>query len=417
VENPFRRIFNPDGTVNQEYVLSRLSHLEGLVRENRDLFPLRYDREVLENLLAEQQDLFADADDSESFEKAFRAFAELSLPALVTKEFDEKAKETLRVALHDSEMSRRDRAACACGLVLTLPAEGPPPQPHHENPFFDLILRITFNESMARVEFLQALEQEDIAEQEKEARLQEFFRSTPALLFEIQEALRAEIQKAVSSYERGEYSFGIGMDMILHGVRAIRSLTQEFEAGGGEDQSEEQKRQFAERFGEAIRDAFPEDVGEDEEVEIFARMAEFLESARANSEKKAARGLSSALEVMERNAEVRHRLLLAAYHEAVTGSRIYRVAGEEDAARALFEDPFRLDHYLEYGESLRSGGQRVRAERVYRVAMEFFPEEDEVRARLESLALSLQDERNAPVQARIAETERTERELEEEELA
>jgi hypothetical protein len=318
------------------------------------------------------------------------------------------------VALHDEKLTRRDRAAAACGLVLTLPAEGEAPQPPHMNPLFDVVLRATFNESMARVEFLRKLSEQDLTDMEKEAHLQEFFRSTPALLFEMQEEFQARLQKAVSSYERGEYSFGIGMDMILHGLRAVRSLTVEFEDEAGEAATDREKQEFAERFGEAIRQAFAEDVGEDEEVEIFNRMVGFLEDARESKEKKMARGLSSALEVMERNPEVRRRLLLAAYHEAVTGSRIYRLDGEEESARAIFEDPFDLPRYVEYGERLRSEGEAVRAERVYRVAMEFFPEDQDVRDRLREIGESLEPERTAQIQARIAEIERLEEEEEEE---
>ncbi|MHC4859378.1 MAG: hypothetical protein ACYTDY_04725, partial [Planctomycetota bacterium] len=214
-------------------------------------------------------------------------------------------------------------------------------------------------------------------------------------------------------YEKGEYSFGIGMDMILHGLRAVRDLTRRFEETEGESYTDDEKREFAEQFGEAIREAFAEDVGEDEEEEIFHRMAGFLETARENKEKKAARGLSSALEVMERNAEIRHRLLLAAYHEAVTGSRIYRIEEEEQTARAIFEDPNDVERFKAYGECLTSEGEDTRAERVYRSAMEFFPEDEEIRRRLQAVGEALEPQRSAMIQSRIREIERLEREEEE----
>ena len=113
VENPFRRIFNEDGSVNQEYVLSRLGHLEQIMQTEEALLALRYDREELERLLAEREDLFQRASESEEFEGVFREFAEFALARLVTPEFDEGAKETLRAAVQNQRLTRRDRAAAA----------------------------------------------------------------------------------------------------------------------------------------------------------------------------------------------------------------------------------------------------------------------------------------------------------------
>jgi hypothetical protein len=398
VDNPFKRIFNPDGSVNQDYVMKRLQHLETLLRENRHFFPLRYERDDLETILAENQDIFGGADTQEDFEGAFRKFSELALPKLVTKEFDEKAKELLREALHINELTTRDRAGAACGIVLSLPEEGEPAYPLHENPFFDLVLRVTFNESMSRVEFLQKLAEEpDLSETEREARLQEFLRSVPALLYELHEGFQKVVKKALKSYERGDYSFGIGMDMILHGIRTIRRMTMEYEASGGKEHTQDENREFANRMGEALTESFEEDMGEDETREIFERMVGFLEGAQNAGAQKAVNGLTSALEVMERNPEVRHRMLFAAYHEAVTGNRIFREEAEEEAAKALFADPDDVSAYLGYGECLESLDQKVRAERVYRNAMEFFPDNQEVRDRLEEVGNALEPERKEAV--------------------
>ena len=136
----------------------------------------------------------------------------------------------------------------------------------------------------------------------------------------------------------------------------------------------------------------------------------FLEDARESGAKKAAKGLSSALEVMERNPEVRHRMLYAAYHEAVTGRRLFREEVEEETAREIFEDPFEVDRYLAYGECLEAEGHIRRAERVYRVAMEFFPDDEEVRRRLEAVAQALEPEKNEEVRERIRQTELEEKE-------
>ena len=403
MDNPFKRIFNPDGSVNQEYVLKRLQHLEKLLRENRHFFPLRYDRDVMETLLAERQDLFAAADSQEAFEAAFRSFSELAMPRLVTKEFDAKAKELLREAIHISELSTRDRAGAACGIVLSLPEEGEPAYPLHENPFFDLVLRVTFNESMSRVEFLQKLaEEKDLPGTEREAKLQEFLRSVPALLYELHEGFNKIVKKALKSYERGDYSFGIGVDMILHGVRVIRVLTREYEAAGGEKHTDEENRAFAARMGEALTGAFEEDIGEDEVLEILTRMFGFLEGARNSGATKAVNGLGAALEVMERNPEIRHRMIFAAYHEAVTGSRIFRDEAEQKTAQDLFANPDDPAAYLAYGRCLQDLDQKVRAERVYRSALEFFPENQEIRDRLEAVGRELEPMRQAEIETALA---------------
>ncbi len=397
-DTPFKRIFQPDGTVNQDYVLKRLQHLEGLLRENRHFFPLRYDRDTLETLLAERQDMFAEAESQDGFEKAFRAFGKFALPSLVTKEFDEKAKELLREALHITELSTRDRAGAACGIVLSLPEEGEPAYALHENPFFDLVLRVTFNESMSRVEFLQKLSQEtDLSDTEREARMQEFLRSVPALLHELHESFHKVVKKALKSYERGDYSFGIGVDMTLHGVRTIRTMTREYETSGGEDHTDEENRAFAGRMGEALSTAYEEDIGEDEVHEIIERMVGFLQDAQDAGAQKAVNGLAAALEVMHRNPEIRHRMLFASYHEAVTGSRIFRKEEEEETAQALFADPDDVAAYLAYGDCLEAIDQKVRAERVYRSALEFFPDNPEVRDRLEAVGTALEPARQKEV--------------------
>jgi tetratricopeptide (TPR) repeat protein len=403
IENPFRRIFKADGTVNRDYVMERLKHLEGLLKENRHFLPLRYDRETMESLLAERQDIFANADKQEDFEKAFGVFSEMALPILVTKEFDEKAKELLREALNMKELTARDRAGAACGIVLSLPEEGEPAYPLHENPFFDLILRVTFNESMTRVEFLQKLAEEDLSEMEREVRLQEFLRSVPALMYELHEAFQGVVKKALKSYERGDYSFGIGVDMTLHGVKTIRKMTREYEASGGEKHTEEENREFSRKFGEALTEAFEADIGEDETEEIFERMVGFLEGARNAGAHKAANGLSSALEVMERNPEMRHRMIFAAYHEAVTGSRIFRDEAEEKTAQALYADPDAVQSYIDYGECLEAIDQPVRAERVYRAALVFFPEDEGVRSRLTAVATALEPIRQAALEQHLSE--------------
>lgn len=406
LENPFKRIFNDDGTVNNKYVLSRLQHLEGLVRSDERFFPIRFDRLALETLLEKHHSIFEGTDEQEKFEAAFRQFAEFTLPDLVTEEFDKKTKETLREAIHDSDLTPRGRAAAACGMVLTLPEDGSPPQPHHENPFMDLVLRVTFNESMARVEFLQKLNaEEEISEAEREVRIQEFLRSVPALLHELQEAFHNHVNRALQSYHRGEYSFGIGVDMVLHGVRTIRQLTEEYEEVPEEDRTEEQNREFSEHFGAELKEAFAKDIGDEEEHEILTRMVAFLETARATKDKKAAKGLSAALEVMDGNLEVRHRMLFAAYHEAVTGSRLFRLPIEEEFARELFADPMHLTPYIAYGECLEAEGYPDRAERIYRAAMEFFPEDEGVRRKLAAVADTLEPERTAAVKEMIKESE------------
>ncbi len=405
MENPFRRIFEADGSVNRDYVMKRLQHLEGLLRENRHFFPLRYDRDAMETLLAERQDIFGESESKEDYEKAFHEFSKVALPTLVTKEFDEKAKELLREALHISELSPRDRAGAACGIVLSLPEEGDPAYALDENPFFDLVLRVTFNESMSRVEFLQKLAQEtDISETDREARLQEFLRSVPALLFELHEGFQKIVKKALKSYERGDYSFGIGVDMTLNGVRVIRKMTREYEAEGGESHTDEENRSFAARLGEALSASYEKDIGEDEVREIFKRMVDFLTAARTAGATKAVNGLSSALEVMDRNPEIRHRMLFAAYHEAVTGSRIFREDAEEEAAQGLYADPESAAVYLAYGECLAGLGHQVRAERVYRNAMEFFPENEEIRTRLEAVATALEPARKEEAAQMMKET-------------
>ncbi len=405
IENPFRRIFMADGSVNRDYVMKRLQHLEGLLRENRHFFPLRYDRDAMETLLAERQDIFGKSEKQEDYERAFHDFSKLALPTLVTKEFDEQAKELLREALHMSDLSPRDRAAAACGIVLSLPEEEDPDYALDENPFFDLILRVTFNESMARVEFLQKLAQEtDISDTDREARLQEFLRSTPALLHEMHEGFQKIVKKALKSYERGDYSFGIGVDMTLHGVRVIRQMTRDYEAEGGESHTADENRAFAGRLGEALSAAYEEDVGEDEVREIFERMVGFLRAADTAGATKAVNGLSSALEVMERNPEIRHRMLFAAYHEAVTGSRIFREDAEEKAAQGLYADPENPTSYLAYGECLEGLGHPIRAERVYRSAMEFFPESEEIRTRLDAVATALEPTRKEEAAEMLKET-------------
>ena len=78
---------------------------------------------------------------------------------------------------------------------------------------------------------------------------------------------------------------------------------------------------------------------------------------------------------------------MAAYHEAVTGKRLFREETEEETAIALFQDPFDVDPYLAYGEYLAASDQVLRAERIFRSALEFFPEDEDVRERLEAIAL------------------------------
>jgi len=402
VENPFRRIFDETGAVNQEYVLSRLRHLEDIMKTHPRLLGLRYDREELERLLAEREDLFRGGSESGDFEELFRQFAEFALDELVTTDFDQRAKEILRAAVQDADMTRRDRAACACGLVLTLPADGEPVQPHHQNPLFDLVLRVTYNESVARAEFLSGLDREEnLSEMEREARIQEFLRSVPALLFELQEGFRLMMEKALSSYEQGDYSFGIGMDMLLHGVRAVRRLTQEYEEQEGDAFTDRQRVDFQDRFGQALSEAYAQDIGEDEEEELLVRMAGFLEDARAAGRKKAAKGLSAALSLMHQNPEVKHRLLLAAYHESVSGRRIFADEDEEEVAVRVYEQPFDLEPYLDYADALLTNDEGIRAERVLRNAMEFFPEDLEVRNRLTEVAEALRPERDAVVRDEI----------------
>jgi hypothetical protein len=406
VENPFRRIFGEDGQVNQEYVLTRLRHLEDIIQKTPKLLGLRYDREELERLLGVHEDIFQQASESGEFENVFRKFAEAALPELVSEAFDEKAKEILRNAVQDQELTRRDRAACACGLILTLPAEGEAAQPHHQNPFFDLILRVTYNESVARAEFLSKLDQEEnVSEMEREARIQEFLRSVPALLHELQEGFRLMMERALTSYDKGDYSFGMGLDMLLHGVRAVRRMTQQFEEDEGDAYTDRQREEFQEEFAALINDAFAEDIGEEEEDEIMLRMAGFLEDARAAKRKPAAKGLAAALSLMYQNPEVKHRLLLAAYHESVTGKRIFAEPAEEAIAVKLFEAPFDVDPYLEYAELLQSINENVRAERLLRNALEFFPEDEDVRDRLTAVAEALAPEREAQVRQEIADRE------------
>ncbi len=411
--DPFRRIFREDGSMNEDYVRSRLLHLQGLLGENRRFLGLRFDRDEMERLLAENQQIFERAESQESFEAAFEEFARMALPRLVTDEFNRKAREILQLALADGELSRRDRAAAACGLIFTVPESGEAPQPHGENPLFEMVLTRTFNESMARLEFLRELStHEEMSDAERDARTEEFLRSVPALRLELQEHFDRQFRRALASYERGEFSFGIGLDMVLHGVRMVRRLTLEWEEQGGETWPDEKKKAFGERFGRALLDSFEADIGEDEEIEIILRMQDFARTAERRGDRKAMKGLRAALDLMIRNGEMRHRLLLAGYHAAVTGSRLYRRESEIGCARAVFTDPFARDPLCAYAETLREGGEPARAERVYRAALEFFPEDTEIRDRLTALGEELAPSRNAEVQADIAATELREKEEE-----
>jgi hypothetical protein len=220
------------------------------------------------------------------------------------------------------------------------------------------------------------------------------------------------VRKAVKSYEAGDYSFGIGVDMTLHGIHAIRQLTLEFQDREQEGLSEEDGQEYALKFAEALKGAYSEDIGEEEQLELMERMGGFFEHALNAGQKKTANGLRAALEVMHQNAEARHRLLLTAYHEAVTGRRIFREDVEEEVARELFTDPMDVDRYLAYGECLQAADAPVRAERVYRAAMEFFPEDEEVRTRLQAVGEELEPARNREVQERIRRMEAEEEERE-----
>ncbi len=405
-DNPFHRIFRPDGTIDTAYVSARMKHLQSLLEGHPDFLPLRYDRQRMEGLLGRSAGIFGEAKDDEGMEKAFRAFAEAALPDLVTREFDDRLKEAFKIAIRDPRLSRRDRAAAACGLIYSLPEKGEPVGPAHENPLFDLILRVTFNESLARDAFLAELDgMKEITEAEREARYEEFLRAHPALLYELRDSLQRVVRKALKSWERGDYSFGLGADMLLHGVRAVRMLTEEMAAQPTEGLTEEARRLTAERFVEAIRTAFDLDIAEEEEQEILDRMAGFREEALRTGAERAVNGLRAALDIMSRNPEVRRRMLLAAYHQAISGQNLFLGAGEEVAVRALFEKPLDPSPYLAYGEALLAAGAPFRAERVYRAAFEFFPEDAEIRRRLEAVATSLEGPRDEALRARLGETD------------
>jgi hypothetical protein len=412
LDNPFKRIFREDGTFDETYVRTRIGHLRELLMKNEDFYGIRFDREEMEKILAENQALFAPADNDADYEAAFDRFARLALPELVTTEFDERAKELLGAAVHDAKITARDRSAAACGLIFTLPADGSaPPMPLHENPLFDIVLRVTFNESMERIRFLRDLsEQKDLNQAEASARLSEFLRSVPALLHEIREGVNRLVKKALKSYEQGEFSFGLGVDMALHGIRAVRQLTLEHQGVDTSTLDEVEQQRLSERFREALRDAFAADIAEEEQSEVLERMVGFLRHARDSGAARAAAGLSAAIEAMTRHGEVARRLLFAAYHEAVTGSRIYRIPEEEETARGLFADPLSVAPYLAYGAFLTGQEMHVRAERVYRAALEFFPDSEEVRSRLAAVGETLALARDAEVLAEIRETERQEAE-------
>ncbi len=412
LDNPFKRIFREDGSFDEAYVRSRIGHLHELLMKSEDLFGVRFDREEMERILAERQDLFGSAGSDAEYEEAFARFADIALPELVTAEFDEHAKELLGAVIHDAKVTPRDRSAAACGLIFTLPADGSaPPMALNRNPFFDIVLRVTFNESMERIRFLRSLsEEKDLSEAEANVRLSEFLRTVPALLYEIRAGVNRLVGKALKSYEAGEFSFGLGVDMTLHGIRAVRQITLEHEGLDPSSFTEAEEKRLSERFLDALKEAFAQDIAEEEQAEVLERMGGFLQHARDSGAVKAAAGLSAAIEAMRRHGEVARRLLFAAYHEAVTGSRIFRLPEEEETARGLFADPLNVAPYLAYGAFLEGNEQLVRAERVYRAALVFFPENEEVRARLAAVGEVLEAERIAAVRAEILETERQEAE-------
>jgi hypothetical protein len=419
LDNPFKRIFREDGSFDEAYVRSRMGRLHELLMTDEDFYGVRFDREEMEKILAERQDLFASAGSDPAYEEAYARFAELALPQLVTAEFDERAKELLGAVIHDAKVTPRDRSAAACGLIFTLPADGSaPPMVLHRNPLFDIVLRVTFNESMERIRFLRSLsEEKDLSEAEANARLSEFLRTMPALLYEIREGVNRLVRKAIKSYEAGEFSFGLGVDMALHGIRAVRQITLEHQGLDPSSFTEADEKRLSEKFLDALKDAFALDIAEEEQAEVLERMGGFLQHARDSGALKAAAGLSAAIGAMARHGEVARRLLFAAYHEAVTGSRIFRLPEEEETARGLFADPLSVAPYLAYGAFLEGSAQHVRAERVYRAALMFFPEDGEVRSRLAAVGAVLETARSAAVRAEILETERQEAEAAAEEAA
>ena len=74
-----------------------------------------------------------------------------------------------------------------------------------------------------------------------------------------------------------------------------------------------------------------------------------------------------------------------------------------------------MERFKAFGDLLAKEGEPARAERVYRSAMEFFPDDTEIRSRLESVAQELEPARNAGIRERIAQIERLEEGADDEE--
>ena len=377
--DPYAKMFDADGQLDQEYVRKRVPTLVDLLREHAGCYSLRVDHEQLAaHLLKDDAAALRSADDQEAFERALSAFSRKHLHEVLDDDIVDRARTVFGNLTRDVDLSRRGRVAAAIGLTFL---SGVPDQ-HGQvgRPLFDLMFRVSLEELHAqeRLRLLAAETEGGLPPED----LEKFWTTYPALRYAYEQRYRREVTRVLQEIEEGNFPLGISVDLALRGIHQLQTAALAAqESGATFDQAAAQNH---------LREPFADDMldgGSEEVIDRWQRAADSVKGP-ADARRAYVRAVSSAIRLVVDGGPGGDAVLFYAYLHAIVEGQFHIEEPEEaDVARGVFNDVgLTPDGVLAYVKYQESKDRLEAAHRLASAALATWPEHEGVVALASVLA-------------------------------
>jgi hypothetical protein len=380
--DPYAKLFQADGRIDQDYSTKRVPTLVGLLRHHPLCFELRVDVDDLQRrLLEDDAEGLRSADDEEAFEANLAAFSRAHLHELIEEELLTEANAALRQLSQDIERTRRQRVAAALGVALL--ATPPDANGMAGRPLIDLVFRISLEELHASEQLREKARTTEGGVGIEE--LQEFWTTYPALRHRYEVRYKRELQRVVMAVEAGEFPQAISVDLALRGAATLLTAVTAARAAG--------ETIDADAAQTLLRDPFEQDMLDDGREVVLGRWAaaaEEVEGASADDRREFVRLIETAIRLVREGGPAADLLIFYSYLRALVDGHFYvQDSDEAAAARGMFHDEgLSCDALLRFIDYHAERGNTGTHHRLVLAATELWPEDEQVRERAQALGES-----------------------------
>ncbi|MFQ6096285.1 MAG: tetratricopeptide repeat protein [Armatimonadota bacterium] len=310
--------------------------------------------------------------------EARRLVLSKTLPALLTDDFLENARQTLASAA-ETMKDERDVRACTVGLFLIrLHESGVPPE---DNPLWNTVFLLSVTEGIQAEDAIASLMEGVTTAEEMKARLMDpAFRErfeavvgqNPMFALESAKVLQDLVRDALRAVSSGRFAVRLALDEMIHLVHATTKRTREsYAARRAEGPSWEMEVVPAGAVVEAAKRDLTQAV-----VERVADLAASERKAAAESgDRERAADLCSIEMVVRTIPPADNPVMLALYMQSLVSLVVDAQWARESPAFWLLAEPDKSLRYTLYGNELMADGRPERAERVFRAQTELFPDD------------------------------------------